>query len=259
MTDATTSRSWIWDVENSGSQIDNQVAVAKSLDGDPSFFEIDWAEWKLKPAALIVKILALSTGINPSHPCASMEWAGKYTKYVTGSAEEKLKLFQDRWPIVSNNLTKNGGDIEVIKPGGAWMDSIRLQDFFRLASNAGWDLPNRFPGNQADNTNDRQSDKDSYCITADAIPGITEKTKGITRLAYAVANRLEKESGKPAETEAVMAVLRKMAKEGSDPTGVLREVRADSMGVYWNANGNESKEWTLEACAAALKRLYKPH
>lgn len=249
MTDSKLSRSWIWNDEHSGAQIDVQAAIAKSLDDDPSFFEIDWAEWKLKPAALIVKILALSSGINPTHPCASMEWAGKYTKYVTGSAAEKLKVFQDRWPVVSNNLTKNGGDIEVIKPGGAWMDSIRLRDFARLAHDSGWDLPHQFPAHPGIS---EQSNEIHAVNDLEQIPGFTGRS-AIIKAAIEVAWEIEKATGKDASPKAVREKLKEYSNNGERYSDFLI-AKKDSDEVWWKPSGGKSKPWFASSCEIALKR-----
>ncbi len=249
MTDTSTSRSWIWDDEDSEQKIDGQVAIAKSLDNDPNFFEIDWIEWKLKPTALIVKILALSVGINPAHPCASIEWASTYAQYATGSAAEKLKVFRDRWPVVSRNLSKNGGDIEVIKPGEAWRNSIRLRDFTRLANDAGWDLPAQFPGLSAiaDQPNNRNCTN-----TPASIPGHIGRT-AIIKAALEIAWEIEQNTGQIASPKAVREQLKKHSNNGDRFADILHK-NESSRELWWRPEKGEPKIWSADACETAISR-----
>lgn len=77
----------------------------------------------------------------------------------------------------------------------------------------------------------------------------------IIQIAIEIAWDIECETEKIATSKEVMKRLREMAQNGGCYSHVLKAPAAGKDAVIWGAHGGtESKEWTIRACDAALKK-----
>lgn len=139
-------RSWYYKMLEETKRKEAETKCASQLGVDGRFFDVQWSLFKDKPALPLKTLLPLSVGLNPSHPCAKIEWAHKYGDKAIGKAAELLDEILTRHGVLIEFIDAKRPEISLVDDGKTGLDRMAWPSVFvAFARTREWSLPKDFP------------------------------------------------------------------------------------------------------------------
>ncbi len=230
---------------------------ASELERDSSFFDVQWSLFKDKPALPLKTLLPLSVGLNPSHPCAKIEWAQKYGDKAIGKAAESLDEMLMRHGVLIEFIDAKRPEISLVDDGKTGLDRMVWPSVFvAFARELKWSLPKGFlarpdmPGSEAIKT--PPAPERAKREAPEESAGKEQQTRRrLDNLKRAVLDALNHLCPRPTIQQVFDHLVTK------DNTGYIRGRDGDEL-IWENGRGDLSRT-RKKALANRLPRLIREH